>query len=431
MSGPSQTQRKPIHVPLSLPHCPLRPLAPRRSLDDACRRRSLVDADGTDGGSRAGRTADCERKGAEPRFLRGARDDDVLEVAGKQMSKRALLAHVKALRDASAARGREADEQAIQAARAAHAKKEKAAVDAANAPVVAQMSALRLAPPAASAPAAPAPAGTAAAQPAVAAPSYRHARTDQAGLGRHSLRLGFGTLKAKCGCTAPSRTASSSSPVDSWQRRNRRLHPAGDRGARPADHAQQIVTKAALTRTTDGAVHATRELRKVKLGEFTTHQCRDAALSFDTCKTIGAARARRRARRAQHSGVPRSPRPIASRDAQERCCTRATRSRRNGLLAGAQEWLNPIVLAETYAVATQADAEGALDRQLAELRGPVERARALGRPLQAHRPRHRSGRHAPRLSAAVSPRRRGASRGPRDPRASTCRPWSRCRRRRP
>jgi len=95
-------------------------------------------------------------------------DDDVVDVAGKQMSKRAVLAHVKALRDASAPRAQE--EGAVEAARAAHAKKEKDAVDAANAPVVAKMAALRVAPVVAAAPAAPAPAGAAAAQPAPAAP---------------------------------------------------------------------------------------------------------------------------------------------------------------------------------------------------------------------------------------------------------------------
>ena len=117
----------------------------------------------------------------------------------------------------------------------------------------------------------------------------------------------------------------------------------------------KVVTKAgAYSNYRTASFTATRELRKVKLGEFATRQCRDAALSFDSCKTVGEGSCSSSVC-GEHM-VPQFPSVAESTD-------RFATTLKNGWtydshkFSGAtaftpapQEWLNPIVLAEAYAM---------------------------------------------------------------------------------
>ena len=323
---------------------------------------STTHADAAPSSTPAGAVAPVGRRVANARALSRASfealgDDDVVDVGDKQMSKRALLAHVKALHDASAARGKEADERAIEAARAAHAQKEKAAVEAANAPIVAQMSALRLAPVVAIAPAASAPAPAAPAPAPAAATPKLTGMLGQIKPGSAVILFGsgFGALEGEVRMYGTFPNGFIKLSVDSWGNGGIGVFIPQVTGVIDQQITLKIVTKAgAYSNYKTAPFTATRELRKVKLGEFTTHQCRDAALSFDACKTIGEGSCSSSVC-GEHS-VPVFPGKAESTD-------RFAATLKNGWLyeshtfagetvfsPGAQEWLNPIVLAETYAI---------------------------------------------------------------------------------
>jgi hypothetical protein len=277
-------------------------------------------------------------------------DDDVVDVRGKSMTKREVLKQAMALRDA---KGDDSEKETFETERAASAQKQKAALDAENAPVMAKMQDLRKAAselrvtPGLSAKATPSASAT-------ATPELK-GMLGQLKPGSAVILFGtaFGALEGEVRMYGTFPNGFIKLSVDSWGNGGIGvLVPTTVTGVFDQQVTLKIVTKAGASSNYKTAPFtAARELRKMKMSEFSTQQCRDAALSSDKCVTVG------------QSGCTSSvcgshAVPVLGGAAST---DRFKATLKNGwtydhygfeggiaFSPGPQEWINPIVLLETY-----------------------------------------------------------------------------------
>jgi len=299
-------------------------------------------------------------------------DDDVVEVGGKPMTKKQVMAQAKALRDARAPIATEADE--LENERASFSKKQKAALDTENAAVLVKMGEIRKAggqqevrkagkEAQDSAPApttgmtmlvAPAPA------PAAATPALS-GMLGQLKPGSAVILFGsnFGTLEGEVRMYGTFPNGFIKLSVDSWGNGGIGVFvPADIKGVLDQQVTLKIVTKAGASSNYKTAPFtAARELRKMKMGEFAKRECRDAALSVDACTTTGQTGCSSSVC-GDHS-VPIFPGAAASTDRWSVTLKNTWTFDHHGYSGGTyfspgpQEWVNPVVLLETYAMGNE------------------------------------------------------------------------------
>lgn len=295
-------------------------------------------------------------------------DDDVVTVGGKSMSKRDVMAKVKSLREARAPQLTE--QEAFEAARDAHEKKQKAALDAENAPVLAKMNALKasggsvgvrkagerqtdfVAPTGAvSALATPAPAG-AATTPALSG------MLGALKPGSAVILFGssFGTVEGEVRMYGTFPNGFIKLSVDSWGNGGIGVFvPSTVSGVLDQQVTLKVVTKAGASSNYKTAPFtAAREIRKMKMNDFSTRTCVDAALSFDKCTTVGEAGCSSSV--CGDHAVMTFPSAAKSTDRFSATLKSQWTFDHYGFVGDTYfspnpaEWFNPIVLLETYAM---------------------------------------------------------------------------------
>lgn len=295
-------------------------------------------------------------------------DDDVVEVGGKPMTKKQVMAQAKALREAKAPVASEADE--LENERAAFAKKQKAALDAENAAVLVKMAEIRKAggnqgvrrAGKEQQDAAPAPTSglmlvASSPAPAAATPALS-GMLGQLKPGSAVILFGsnFGTLEGEVRMYGTFPNGFIKLPIDTWGNGGIGVFvPADIKGVLDQQVTIKIVTKAgAYSNYKTAPFTAARELRKMKMADFSKKECRDAALSVDSCTTTGQTGCSSSVC-GDHS-VPVFPGAAASTDrwsaTLKNTWTFDHHSYSGGtyFAPGPQEWVNPVVLIETYAI---------------------------------------------------------------------------------
>jgi hypothetical protein len=298
-------------------------------------------------------------------------DDDVVEVNGKPLTKKQVMAQAKAIREAKPTAIDDADD--LEKERTSFAKKQKAALDAENAAVISKMSELRKAggnqqdarkaggvqqmadfgdvDAISLATTTPAPA------PATPTPALS-GMLGQLKPGSAVILFGsnFGTLEGEVRMYGTFTNGYVKLSVDSWGNGGIGVFvPSDIKGVLDQQVTLKIVTKAGVSSNYKTAPFtAARELRKMKMSDFSTSQCRDAALSVDKCTTAGQTGCSSSV--CGDHAVPVFPGGAASTDrwatTLKNTWTFDHHSYSGGTYfsPGPQEWINPIVLIETYAI---------------------------------------------------------------------------------
>ncbi len=298
-------------------------------------------------------------------------DDDVLEVNGKSMTKRQVLAETKALREAKRDANGDADD--FENERASFSKKQKSALDSENAAVLSKMSDLRKAGGTQQdvrkagkdqQEAAPGPIGATslvASSPAPAATTPAlNGMLGQLKPGSAVILFGsnFGTLEGEVRMYGTFTNGFIKLSVDSWGNGGIGVFvPSDIKGVLDQQVTLKIVTKAGVSSNYKTAPFtAARELRKMKLSDFTTKQCRDAALSVDKCSTVGQTGCSSSV--CGDHLVPMFPGAAASTDRWSATLKNTWTYDHHSYSGGTYfspgyEWVNPIVLLETYAIGNE------------------------------------------------------------------------------
>lgn len=289
-------------------------------------------------------------------------DDDLLEVNGKSMSKRDALRDAKALREnaSKASRNEKSDRDDFEDARATHEKKQKAATDAENAPVLAKMSELKASRGASTPSALPLSGvvslvGTTAPAAATTTPAL-NGMLGQLKPGSAVILFGsnFGTIEGEVRMYGTFPEGYVKLSVDSWGNGGIGVFvPTTIKGVLDQQVTLKIVTKAGASSNYKTAPFtAAREIRKMKMADFVTKkECRDAALSSDTCTTVG------------QSGCTSSVcgdhamYVLGAAYSTDRWATTLKNTWTYdshswtpsvAFTPGPQEWINPVILLETY-----------------------------------------------------------------------------------
>jgi hypothetical protein len=290
-------------------------------------------------------------------------DDDVVEVNGKPLTKKQVMAQAKAIRDTKPSANDDADD--LENERAAFAKKQKSALDAENAAVLSKMSELRKA---GGTPQELRKAGGVQ-QEAVfgdddatmLATSPTPALSGMLGQlkpGSAVILFGsnFGTLEGEVRMYGTFTNGYVKLVVDSWGNGGIGVFVPGDiKGVLDQQITLKVVTKAGLSSNYKTAPFtAARELRKMSMNDFSTKQCRDAALSVDKCTTAGQTGCSSSV--CGDHAVPVFPGAAVSTDRWATTLKNTWTYDHYGFTGGTyfspgpQEWINPIVLIETYAI---------------------------------------------------------------------------------
>lgn len=215
-------------------------------------------------------------------------DDTLVEVSGKPMTKREVMQRVKALRDTAAAQKRAAranDDDPT----AALERREKAAVDSANAPIVAQMKTIRPTITVAPSGAAPSPAPSGSAPPAGSAPAL-NAMLGQLKPGSAVILGGanFGAAEGEVRMYGTFDGGFVKLSVDSWGPKGIGAFVPAIKGVLDQEVSIKVVRKdGSASNVRKSNFTAAREVRKLKLSDFGTGSCTNALHSTDSCKTSG------------------------------------------------------------------------------------------------------------------------------------------------
>ena len=294
-------------------------------------------------------------------------DDDIVEVNGKAMTKKQVVAEAKAIREAKPAALEESEK--FENEKASFEKKQKAALDAENAAVVSKMSELRKAGGVGNEYVRKAGGGQ---QEAVdgdeaislqATPTQTTTATPAISGMLGQLKPGsavilfgsnFGTLEGEVRMYGTFTNSYVKLVVDSWGNGGIGVFvPSDIKGVLDQQVTIKIVTKAGISSNYKTAPFtAARELRKMTMNDFSKKECRDAALSVDKCTTVG------------QSGctssicgdhlVPIYPGAAVSTDRWAATLKNTWTYDHHGFAGGyyfspGYEWVNPVVVLATYA----------------------------------------------------------------------------------
>ncbi len=225
-------------------------------------------------------------------------DDALVEVNGKSMSKRAVVSQVESLR-ANRAAMRTSDD--VDGVRESFAKREKAARDAANAPVLRKLAEMKsdtttatVAPAVISGgvvlkpitPSAPAPAP---ASPATTSPQLT-GMLGQVKPGNAVILFGsgFGNGEGEVRMYGSFPNGFVKLAIDTWGPKGIGIFIPQVTGVLDQQITLKVVTKdGKYSNNRTASFTATREIRKLKMSDFTKQECRDAAFSTDKCTTVG------------------------------------------------------------------------------------------------------------------------------------------------
>lgn len=225
-------------------------------------------------------------------------DDDLVEVNGKSMSKRMVVSQVASLR-ANRAAMRSSDD--FDAVRESFTKRENAARDAANAPVLRKLAEMKGATTTATVapevfsggivlkpvtPSAPAPAP---ASPATTSPQIT-GMLGQFKPGNAVILFGsgFGNGEGEVRMYGSFPNGYVKLAIDTWGPSGIGVFVPQITGVLDQQITLKVVTKAGkYSNYRTAPFTATREVRKLKMSDFAKQECRDAAFSTDKCTTVG------------------------------------------------------------------------------------------------------------------------------------------------